>query len=284
MPSALIFCLLLIYAIPCVSQDAADDTPVSILTVNYGDDDAGGNSISIEANLGLPDDYRVTLGGGDDFAADLRTETKTSTYHIGIATNPNKPIAGGIDYQQWGRVDSLTTEAWRLNLDGRSDNLLVRVSTELKTVHVFSTVGSQAEIDSNSYSLNLGYYAAGQWFFDFGYKTIDYDKDISNRGRYLYLLGLLGVLSPQTLQLLTTLDESQTSVTAGIDIGDDQLGIDWLSSQAVFESVSYTIISIYYDKILSDHWSANLRFGRQQTDSSKISDVDIYSLSLSYIW
>lgn len=284
LPLVLIFCPLLFYAVPCLSHDAAVDTPVSILTLNYSDDDAGGNSVSVEANLGLPDGYRVTFGGGDDFTADYRTETKTSTYHVGMATNPDKPIATGIDYQQWGRIDSLTSETWRLNLDVRSDNWLARVSTELKTVHVFTTIGTQTDIDSNSYAINLGYYDTGKWFIDVGYKDIDYDKDIRDSGRYLYQLLLAGILSPETLQLLTTLDENQTTVTAGIDIGNDQLGIDWLSSEAVFESVSFTITSIYYDNVLSDHWSANLRFGRQKTDSSNISDLDIYSLSLSYIW
>lgn len=299
----LLLSLLLLYAVPCLADEntegkntdsaTEEEIPFSILTVHYSDDDAGGNSVSIEANLGLPDGYRVTLGGGDDFTAEYRTETKTSAYHVGISSDPQKPVSVGLDYQQWGRVDSLTTETWRLDLGGQVDNFQIRVATEKKTVHVYDILSNVYDVDSDSYSLNLGYSDVGKWFVNAGYKQINYDKDLRQATLFLlrqpkqyFLLNgrLVFILSPPTLQLLTTLDESQTTFTAGIDIGEDQFGVDWLSSEAVFESVSYTITSVYYDKVLSEHWSANLRFGRQQTDSSRISDLDIYSLSLSYIW
>ena len=265
--------------------ESLEPAPFSILTIHYGDDSANGNSFSIEADLGLPHGNRVMLGGGDDFTTEYRTETKTSTYHVGISSDPQQYFSAALDYQQWGRVDSLTTETWRIDAGARADNFQARVATEFKTIHIYDRVANLYDVDSHSYGLNLSYSFPGHWFADLGYKSIDYDKDIRQETFYLLRRGLLPlVFTAQTLQLLTTLDESQTTFNAGVDIGDDQLGVDWVSSEAIFESVSYTIASVYYDKVLSDHWSANLRFGRQQTDSSRISDLDIYSLSLSYFW
>ena len=282
-------CLLLIVAIcntifPAIVKAEQQDMEsiTSVLYLDVSLDDADGTGFFLDTDLALSEIVRMSFGGGDSFASDYRVDEKTSTYHVGVSVAPVNDFSIGIDYEHWGRDGSLTTESWRLDLVARYGDWSFRLSPEFRTIIVYTTSSNQAELDSEAYGVNISYYSPSQWFVNLSHQNISYETDFRRPAINLFFLG---VLSLQTLELMSVLNDSQTGVTLGYELnGGDQLGIDWLESDAVFDSVSYTNISLFYDKYLSDHWGAVFRVGQQRSDSSAINDLMIYSLSLGYFW
>jgi hypothetical protein len=261
---------------------AADDEGLpSVLSANASIDDSNSNSFYFDASLALPDELRFGAGGGNNANADSRVDVKTTVYHAGLSTNPLKPVALGIDFERWGDPDNLLSETWRFDLSINIADWSLRFSPAYSSITVYTLAAPRPEIDmdSDSYGVGLGYYSESGWFVDAGYTHFLYSRDVSKVPTTLLFQF---VLSPTTLQLLSALDERRYTVSAGFDISDDQVGIDWSRTESALDASYYTTVSLFYSKPFGLQWAVDITVGQQHASYGET--LNFASLGVNYFW
>ena len=264
---------------------AEDEALPSVLSVSAGYDDTHSSSAYLDSDLALPAGLRLSAGGGNNANANSRIDVKTNSYHAGLASDPLKGVAIGIDYERWGEDNALLSDTWRVDFTVNVADWSLRLSPARSTITGYTRSGISAAIppqfdmDSDRYDASISYGGSSDWNVSAGYTYSNYSRDVSKVATSL-LVAL--VLSPETLQLMSVLDQRRYLFSVAYNIADDQIGVDWSRTESALDASHYTTTSLFYSKPFGSQWAADVSLGQQQ--ASVGDSFNFINLALNYFW
>lgn len=279
-------CFLGTLYVPQAACDTTDEQSLpSTISLSISDDDSHSTGGYLDTDTDVFGGLRLGVGYGNNANSTTRIDVKTHSYHVGIASNPLKDAALGIDYEKWGEKDALLMETWRLDMTLNLDAWSLRFSPAQSMITGYTrdttlvTLPPSFEIDSNRYEASISYFSDSNWNATAGYTYINYSRDVS---KVTTSLKVALALSPETLQLISVLDQRRYLFTLGYTLDEDQFGIDWSRMESALDSSHYTSVSAFYSKAIGNQWAVDLTLGQQKPSNGD--KLNFVTLVLNYFW
>ena len=258
---------------------ASDDLP-SRLTVDFGFDESGAQSRTLDMDYAPASQLRLALSASEYENSDYSSEL----HYIALASDPLAPVQLALGYERWDsdgefRVDTLdlligfNTEQWSLSINPtRRDIVIDLINPRRSTKEVTFT--------ATGLTVSLGYFMLNGFQLGLHYSEYEYSENVARLDPQR-APSIIRFISPIALSQAQGLDDHNYYLDLGypfewlflnMTIGQSQSAVDGSGSDLL-------VINSYIS--LTDDWELAMGAGRQTLEGNAI----IFSnLGLSLYW
>ncbi len=244
----------------------------------YGFGQTSASDLWLNLDLSVFDGQRLTLSGGTTTSPDTNG-VNTSSYSIGISSNPLNRILSGFNYSYWGNIDHLVIRTFQGNTAYQSQNWALYFTPELRSIVVENPDSSFIrELHSPGLALTFNYTGFERWYFALAMQGYNYSGDISRlqEARFIRRFSL------NTVSLASSLSKQSTSIYLAYYFSKFTLGGNYYRSQS---AISAQISHITDLSATLEIFKTSITYmtGLQISESQQEASI-FHNISLAYYW
>jgi hypothetical protein len=256
----------LLVLLSIAEQSCADDLSIvpylpNFFSADYGTDSDHGRNLFLFGNFALANQHRLSLGYGtyNDTVAGSQEELQTDTLSVGYSYSTQSNTQYGVQYEQWGDPDRITTDTVSLYASLNISKWSFSVTPELRKIEVYNASGCDGIIDSNAAALDAVFYPNDQWTLSGTFKAYDYRQDYADLINCVDIAELPLIIS----RLQTVADDTQLSFGVDYNFAEETIGMNRVKIDSAIDDSTTDITSIYVTSDVFTDWSITLTLSRQ---------------------
>lgn len=258
---------------------ASDDLP-SRLTIDFGFDESGAHSRTLDVDWAFVSKLRLALSASEYENSDYRSEL----HYIALASDPLAPLQLALGYERWDsdgefRVDTLdlligfNTEQWSLSINPIRRDITINLINRRRSI-------KEVTFTATGLTISFGYFMVNGFQLGLSYSEYEYSENVARLDPQRSPT-ILRFISPIALSQAQGLDDHNYYLDLGypfewlflnMTIGQSQSAVDGSDSDLL-------VINSYIP--LADEWELAVGAGQQTLEGSAIT---FGNLGLSLYW
>lgn len=258
----------------------------SVISVEFGADSEKGQDLDLFGDFTINAQHRWSAGYSDNNStvATSDEDLETNTLTVGYTYLHGSSLQFGIQYEEWGDENKLTTDTLRLDMVmDLSSKFTLSVLPQRSDIVVYGSedIGNSgktketvADLRSNGIGLGLHYFHSSQWSYSVSYHVYDFSEDPET------LADEDDIIALARIQMVAI--DKQQAFSVHYQVDTELYSVSWARSTSAIESAQSTLTSIGVSSDILDEWTMGITAGWQNNFDD--TTTGFMSGSLSYYW
>ncbi|VAW87535.1 hypothetical protein MNBD_GAMMA18-1206 [hydrothermal vent metagenome] len=252
----------------------------SRLTVDFGFDESGAQSRTLDMDYALTPKLRLALSASEYENSDYRSEL----HYIALASDPLAPVQLVLGYERWDsdgefRVDTLNlligfnTEQWSLSINPIRRDIAINFINPRRSI-------KEVTFTATGLTISLGYFMVNGFQLGLRYSEYDYSENVARLDPQRSP-SIIRFISPIALSQAQGLDDHNYYLDLGYPFEWLFLNMTLGQSQSAVDGSDSDLLVINSYIPLTDDWELAVGAGRQTLEGNAIT---FSNLGLSLYW
>lgn len=259
--------------------------PTSEISIGGGIDSAGGWSRSTAMTIEGPSASLISLSAGDSDTESDRSSLSTQYWSAAFSTDPAEAFSLAIAYDQQDNDDAISSDGVSVTVAFNMENVSLSLTPGQRTISLalndrFRSKREAPTIKSRDLLISGSWFFTDDWSISASYSSTSYSDDVA---RLATDPRLQLVLSPETLQLSTSLEKKRYVATVYRYFPELVTGIEWSHSISAIDRSTATSYTLLAQRDLSHAWRLDASAGVSVADYN--TDTTLFgNLAVAYRW